>query len=218
MDAVTNGPDRPADGVVDRGPDVLEPAPEGADDEVAGRVWTIGHWTCPPDLVLDTLASVGVDLVVDVRRMPGSRRSPQFDAENMTQWLADGGVDYLHLPALAGRRPRQPDVDPTRNAGWQNVSFKNYADYTLTPPFEDGLRELTDLADTRHVAVLCGEPMPWRCHRLLIANTLVARGRAVEHLMTNAAPRPHRLGQWGADPVVSPDGIVTYPAPTDPSS
>ena len=174
-------------------------------------LWTIGHWTCPPAVVLDTLESAGIELLVDVRKMPGSRRSPQFDADRMTSWLREAHVDYLHLAELGGRRPKQRDIEETINAGWRNTSFKNYADYTLTAEFEAGLQRLTDLADARQVAVMCGEPMPWRCHRLLIANTLVARGWDVVHLINDAAPRPHRLGQWGAAATVAPGGVVTYP-------
>lgn len=178
----------------------------------SGELWTIGHWTCPAAVVLDTLTSADVDLLVDVRKIPGSRRSPWFDAHAMPSWLEGADIGYLHLAELGGRRPRQPDVDPAINAGWRNASFKNYADYTLTPGFEEGIGRLTALARDRHVAIMCGEPMPWRCHRLLIANTLTARGWTVTHLMNGAAPIRHEQGRWGATPSVDPDGVVTYPA------
>jgi uncharacterized protein (DUF488 family) len=176
-----------------------------------GTVWTLGHWTCPPPVVLETLESADIEMLVDVRKTPGSRRSPQFDADAMPSWLEAAGIGYVHLPELGGRRPKQKNVDPALNAGWRNASFKNYADYTLTPEFESGLDRLTGMAADRHVALMCGEPMPWRCHRLLIANTLAARGWEVVHLMNDAKPKPHRLGQWGAVPFVGDDGVVTYP-------
>jgi len=177
-----------------------------------GELWTIGHWTCPPDLMLETLAPAAIELLVDVRRTPGSRTSPQFNVEQLSTWLPAAGVAYLHLSELGGRRPRSKQVDPATNAGWQNANFRNYADYTLTPDYEAGLTRLTELASTSRVAIMCAEPMPWRCHRLLIANSLAARGWTVTHLMTNARPQPHRLAQWGAAPLVNPDGVVTYPA------
>lgn len=177
-----------------------------------GLLWTIGHWTCPPGLVLETLAAAAIDLVVDVRGTPGSRSNPQFNREELATWLPAAGIDYLHLPELGGRRPRSKDVDPEANAGWQNASFRNYADYTLTPSYEEGLTQLAELARDHHVAIMCGEPMPWRCHRSLIANTLTARGWTVTHLMAGGRPQLHELGRWGATPVVSPDGVVTYPA------
>lgn len=159
----------------------------------------------------DTLESVGIELLVGVRKMPGTRRGPQFDEDEMPSWVVECGIDYLHLTELRGRRRRQYEIDPTINAGWQNTSFKNYADYTLTPKFESGLERLVRLAHGQNVAVMCGEPIPWRCHRLLIANTLAARGWKVVHLANNANPREHELGQWGAKPSVGRGGVVTYP-------
>ncbi len=182
-----------------------------AGESTVGELWTIGHWTCPEATFLHTLSGGDVELLVDVRSLPGSRRSPQFSREGMPQWLGEAGVDYLHLPDLGGRRKAQRDVDPQVNAGWRNPSFKHYADYTLTPGYEEGLDRLTALALERRVAIMCGEPVPWRCHRLLIANTLTARGWTVWHLMTNATPRRHALGQWGATPRVDARGVVTYP-------
>ncbi|WP_259807199.1 DUF488 family protein [Aestuariimicrobium sp. p3-SID1156] len=180
-------------------------------EHVSKTIWTIGHWTCPPEQFLQTIEYAGIDLVADVRALPGSRRSPQFNADQMQEWLEVDGIGYVQLPLLAGRRRRQPEVDPTLNAGWQNASFKNYADYTQTADYEQGIDELTELASTHHVAILCGEPMPWRCHRLLVSNTLTARGWQVEHLITTGKPRKHQLGMWGAD-AVNHDGVLTYPA------
>lgn len=176
-----------------------------------GTVWTIGHWTCPQSVVLDTLGSADIDVLVDVRKLPGSRRSPQFDADEMVSWLGDGGIEYLHLTELAGRRSKHKEIDQALNAGWQNTSFKNYADHTLTPEYEAGLDRLTGLAAEQNVVIMCGEPMPWRCHRLLISNTLAARGWRVVHLINDAEPMPHELGRWGAEPSIGHDGIVTYP-------
>ena len=178
----------------------------------APELWTIGHWTCPREKFLAPLLDADIEQLVDVRALPGSRRSPQFDSDEMQQWLADSDIDYLHLAELGGRRRKQ-EVDPDLNAGWHNSSFKNYADYALSDSFRDGLRRLTALATERRTVVMCGEPMPWRCHRLLIANLLVARGWRVHHLVVDNAPREHELGKWGAEPVVAADGRVTYPAP-----
>lgn len=178
---------------------------------MAGTILTLGHWTSPVDAVLATLRSVEIDELVDVRKLPGSRRSPQFDAEEMTRWLGGAGIGYRRSAELTGRRPKQRDVDPQLNAGWQNTSFRNYADHTLSAEYEQGIEELEALAAEHHVAVMCGEPMPWRCHRLLISNTLVARGWEVVHLRVGSAPAVHELGAWGARPIVREDGTVIYP-------
>ncbi|MBN9327862.1 MAG: DNA repair protein [Cellulomonas sp. 73-145] len=176
------------------------------------EIWTIGHWTCPEQTFVARLAANGIGLLADVRAHPGSRTSPQFSRDLMPGWLAQASVGYVHLEKLGGRRAKQ-DVDSRINSGWQNASFKNYADYTLLPAYQEGIDELLQLATERHVAVMCAEPMPWRCHRLLISNTLTARGWTVRHIVGDSEPRVHRLGQWGATPVVGADGRVTYPGP-----
>ncbi len=176
-----------------------------------GELWTIGHWVSPEDVFLEPLRSAGIDTIVDVRSIPGSRRSPQFGRDTMPVWLREAGIDYLHIEELGGRRRKQPDVPPDINAGWQNRSFKNYADHTLTDEYRRGIDRLTDLAREHRVCVMCGEPTPWRCHRSLIADTLTARGWTVWHLSTTSSPRRHQLGAWGADPVIAADGTVTYP-------
>ncbi len=175
------------------------------------EIWTIGHWTCPEAVFVGFLDSQGIESLVDVRAHPGSRSSPQFGRDVLPEWLGRASIGYVHLEALGGRRRKQ-DVDPDLNAGWNNASFKNYADYTLGPEYEGGIAELVALASDRRVVVMCGEPMPWRCHRLLIANTLTARGWAVRHIIGDAEPRVHALGQWGATPSVDEDGCMTYPA------
>jgi len=174
-------------------------------------LWTVGHWTWSQEEFLELLAPDAIEQLVDVRALPGSRRSPQFDAERMQTWLAAAGIDYRHDPDLTGRRRRQ-DVDPAINAGWQNVSFKNYADHTLGPAYRSAIERLELAATERRTVIMCGEPMPWRCHRLLISNTVVARGGVVWHLMGRAPRQPHELGRWGATPQVGPGGHVTYPS------
>jgi len=182
-----------------------------SDSTGAGELWTIGHWTCSEDQFIDRLQREDIELLVDVRSQPGSRRSPQFDAGEMQQWLERADIGYLHLPELGGRRPRQHEVDPSLNAGWRQPSFKNYADYTLGEAYGEGIARLVDLAGEQRLSLMCGEPMPWRCHRLLIANTLTVQEWTVWHLIGDAAPRRHELGRWGADPVVGVGGRITYP-------
>ncbi|QGN34362.1 DUF488 family protein [Microlunatus sp. Gsoil 973] len=184
----------------------------------APEVWTIGHWTCPEPDFLRPLHENGIEVLADVRAHPGSRRNPQFGRDEMPGWLADAGLAYIHFGELGGRRPKQPQVDPELNAGWSQPSFKNYADYTQTANYRDGIARLTSLARIRRLVIMCGEPMPWRCHRLLISNTLAARGWVVWHLMGDDPPRRHVLGRWGALPVIGDGFVLTYPPQHEPTA
>lgn len=177
-----------------------------------GEIWTIGHSTRSIEEFLEILHDHAITSVVDVRSYPGSRRCPQFGRELMSEWLANDAITYQHASDLGGRRNRQHDVDPTVNAAWKNASFSNYADYTLGDTYQTALANLSTVARTSRVAFMCSEALPWRCHRTLIADSLVARGWAVHHLMSVGKVTEHRLGQWGPEPFVD-DGRVTYPEP-----
>ncbi len=171
------------------------------------RVLTVGHSNLELDDFLGMLHGAGITDVVDVRRLPGSRKYPWFDQDPLRDSLRGAGLGYHHLLGLTGRRPRQKDVDPAVNAFWQNQSFHNYADYALSAEFASGLDELRTGCGTVP-AVMCAEAVWWRCHRRLIADHLLAAGTEVRHLLGPGEEAPATLTR-GA--VVGQDGSVTYP-------
>ncbi len=79
------------------------------------RIHTVGHGRRPLEELVAVLADAGVQTLVDVRRFPGSRRLPWFNAEALAESLPAVGIGYAHLPALGGRRSRRPD---SPNGGW----------------------------------------------------------------------------------------------------
>lgn len=173
---------------------------------------TVGHSTRTLAEFLEVLDWAEVGLVVDVRRLPGSRRYPHFDQDPLAASLAGAGVGYEHLPALTGRRGRDPRADPAVNGFWENRSFHHYADHALTAEFAEGLETLLAWGRNRRTAVMCSEAVWWRCHRRIIADHLLARGERVLHLMDVGSAPPAQLTS-GA--VVDPDdGRVTYPMPS----
>jgi len=157
---------------------------------------------------LRLLEDHGVTLIVDVRKMPGSRRNPQFSRDNFPQALRQAGIGYVHMPGLGGLRRRRPD---SLNSGWENVSFQGYADYMLTPEFGKNLEELLKHAGEERAALVCAEALPWRCHRSLIADALVVRGVAVEHILGAFRTEPHTLRPWAR---VQGTRII-YPPPAE---
>lgn len=170
------------------------------------HVFTIGHSTRALDELLQMLAAHGVTQLADVRSFPRSRRNPQFNADALALALAEAGIDYASMKELGGRRhPRQDSP----NDGWHNEGFRGYADYMLTEPFAQGLDRLLKLMAEKPTAIMCAESVPWRCHRSLIADALLVRGIAVDHIMTTTHCNPHRL-----TPFARSDGTrLTYPAP-----
>jgi uncharacterized protein (DUF488 family) len=153
---------------------------------------TIGHSTRELPDFLALLERHGVRQVVDVRTFPGSRRYPQFNRETLGAALEEVGIHYVHLPELGGRRRARPDSTNTR---WRNAGFRGYADYMEEPEFRRGIDRLISLGSAATTAVMCAEAVPWRCHRSLISDALVARGVAVHHILDDGA-NPHALTRF----------------------
>jgi uncharacterized protein (DUF488 family) len=136
------------------------------------------------------LKAHGVRLLVDVRTMRRSRHNPQFNRDVLPGTLSESAIDYLHFPSLGGLRHARPD---STNTGWLNANFRGFADYMQTVPFEAALEELMRLGDTRPTAIMCAEAVPWRCHRSLIADALLARGVPVVHLLSAQKSYAHEM-------------------------
>ena len=150
-------------------------------------VWTIGHSTHEPGEFTRLLRVHGIDVLVDVRRYPGSRRVPWTAAERIEREV---GVPYIHLPALGGRR--KPAAG-SPNGFWVNEGFRGYADHMSSDEFGTGLQELLSIASDRRAAVMCAEAPWWRCHRRLLSDALVVRGLDVCHIDGRGQAEPHRL-------------------------
>jgi uncharacterized protein (DUF488 family) len=153
-------------------------------------VHTLGHSTLTLEDFLGVLEAHGLDAIADVRRYPASRRHPHFAREALAASLAAHGVEYSWIPALGGRRPARPD---SPHVAWRNTQFRGYADHMDGDEFREGLEGLLALAEGHRAAVMCAEAVPWRCHRQLIADALVARGVEVMHVTGRGKAEPHRL-------------------------
>ena len=141
------------------------------------KFFTIGHSNHTFESFTDALAAANVNLVIDVRRHPGSAAMPQFDQENMSSMLPAYGIGYEHWPKLGGRRNKQPNREHGTNAAWRNSSFRNYADYALMPVFQGTLEALIAhcRVEPSHPVLMCAEAVWWRCHRRIITDHLLAR-------------------------------------------
>ncbi len=172
-------------------------------------VFTIGHSTRSIEAFIGLLKESAIDLLLDIRRAPRSRRNPQFNSDALAAALAAAGIGYRHLQALGGLRHRSRDAPPSPNGLWENEAFRNYADYAAGEGFRAGLEELMGLAREHRVAIMCAEAVWWRCHRRIVADHLLAAGVPVVHILGPGKTEPARLTP-GAVP--APGGGLTYPA------
>jgi uncharacterized protein (DUF488 family) len=151
-------------------------------------IWTVGHSTRSKDEFLELLHSQQIQLLVDVRRFPGSRKYPHFNEAEMAHWLDAVGIGYRLAKDLGGRRTPRAD---SHNTAWRNASFRAYADYMETGEFQAAAEELLGEARMQRTAIMCSEAVWWRCHRSLIADYLKIRGLEVLHILSLTKIEPH---------------------------
>ena len=167
-------------------------------------IHTIGHSTRAIGAFLDLLKAHGIRLLVDVRRWPTSKRFPHFRREAFAASLANEGIKYTWRGDLGGYRKPSPD---SPNTAWRTGAFRAYADFMMTPAFDEITREIERLAGENRMAVMCAEAVPWRCHRQLLADAFMVRGWSVRHILEDRC-QEHKL-----PPFAKPTGTrILYPA------
>ena len=166
-------------------------------------IYSIGHSTRSLDEFLDMLHSFDIKILADIRSLPGSRRFPHFNKENLKISLEETAIHYMHLSDLGGRRKMKKD---SKNNRWNNDSFKGYADYMETKEFKNAIMNLEKIAFDQPVAYMCSEAVWWRCHRSMVSDYLKAKGWTVLHIMATGKVKEHKY----TAPARIVDGNVFY--------
>ncbi|WP_312820244.1 DUF488 domain-containing protein [Kaistella carnis] len=160
-------------------------------------IYTIGHSTRTIEEFLELLFSFNIKILADIRRLPGSRKYPQFDQDALKKSLEENGIVYIYIEDLGGRRPAKKD---SKNTTWRNKSFQGYADYMETESFANGAAELAKYALEKPTAMMCSEAVWWRCHRSMVSDYFKAKGWEVLHIMA--------LGKVQEHPYTAPARVV----------
>ena len=167
-------------------------------------IYTIGHSTRELHDFVALLSCHEIKTLVDIRSQPGSRRLPHFNHDALRESLPQTGIRYIWEKDLGGRRHKQQlpapvlealglDGSESPNNALRNPSFRNYADYMLTPLFSAGIARLIALAESARTAIMCAESVYFRCHRMLVSDYLTAHGHAVLHITGPEDPRSHKM-------------------------
>ena len=173
---------------------------------MAFDVYTLGFSNRSWDETIAILCECEIQRVVDIRTLPGSRHTPQFNLDHMKNALPKAGIRYTHMKALGGFR--KPLKDSASNAFWKNSGFRGYADYMQTDAFKLALQELIELVRESRTVYCCTEAVFWRCHRQLVSDALAVRGFNVGNIFGRGKVEPHK-----ETPSIRLVGEnVTYPA------
>lgn len=153
-------------------------------------LYTFGHSTRTLDELIVALRAHSIETLVDIRAFPMSRRLPHFNREKLEKSLGDAEMRYVWMKELGGMRKKSLDESP--NVALRNDSFRNYADYMLTPEFERAMAELIEIALRSRAAYMCAERVYFKCHRMLVSDWLVAHGHEVLHIDDAKPAKPHK--------------------------
>jgi uncharacterized protein (DUF488 family) len=154
-------------------------------------LYTIGHSTRTLEELIAALKAHEIETLVDIRAFPMSRRLPKFNRESLEKSLPASGIRYLWMKTLGGYRKKILADSP--NIALRNNSFRNYADYMLTPEFEQAVAHMIEMAEHSRTAYMCAERVYFHCHRMLVSDWLVAHGHDVMHIDAQGPAKPHRL-------------------------
>ncbi|MCU1284239.1 MAG: hypothetical protein JWO13_589 [Acidobacteriales bacterium] len=153
-------------------------------------IYTLGHSTRDLAEFSAVLQAHEIQVLVDIRAFPMSRRLPHFNRERLEWWLPEIGLEYKWMQDLGGRRKKTLAESP--NIALRNDSFRNYADYMLTEQFQSAANEVATLAEPRRLAIMCAEKMYFQCHRMMVSDYLTANGHRVLHIIDEKPPREHK--------------------------
>jgi uncharacterized protein (DUF488 family) len=171
--------------------------------ELSRVIWTIGHSNRTIELFLEILRSFNIELLVDVRQFPGSRKYPYFNKEELAATLQQHNIEYVHMVELGGRRKPAKD---SPNITWKNDAFRAYADYMETGEFKEAVSKLEKCASAKRTAYMCSEAVWWSCHRSMISDQLKTNGWQVMHIMDIGKAKEHPY----TAPARIVDGELTY--------
>lgn len=168
------------------------------------KLYTIGHSTRTSDDFIAILKHYKIQNLVDIRTVPRSRHTPQFNSDALASDMSAHDIKYQHLELLGGLRYAHKD---SLNQGWHNKSFRGYADYMQTADFERGIDQLIDITKSGLTAIMCAEVLPWRCHRSMVGDAMLVRDYHVIDIYDSTKATDEKLTSFAQI-----DGVkISYP-------
>lgn len=146
-------------------------------------IYTIGHSNLKFEKFLELLNENEIKIVVDVRSLPFSRYSPQFNKDWIKEELENAGIEYMLIEDefvgnILGGRPRDEDCYEGSTIIYKKIMKKKW--------YVEGILELINTAKKKKTAIMCSEEDPSKCHRHhLITQSLLNNGITVFHIRGN---------------------------------
>ncbi len=159
------------------------------------KVYTIGHGNRALGSLVDLLKARSMQTLADIRSYPRSKRNPHFNHDFLKAELPRQHIAYVWFKGLGGYRktglgPESPHV------ALKSRGFRNYADHMLTEAFREDIDRLSELIRRANTCLMCAEALPFRCHRWLLSDYLVANGIQVIHIIDVEQTIAHEISKY----------------------
>ncbi|MDO8525911.1 MAG: DUF488 domain-containing protein [Candidatus Omnitrophota bacterium] len=156
---------------------VLEDRKTGLEQKTA--LYTIGYEGRGLEEFTSRLKDYGVEVLVDVRDVPLSRKKG-FSKTPLSQYLEEEGIDYIHLKSLGSPKDIR---DKVKTDGDYKYFYTAYSSYIKSQ--QDSVKTLHQIVVNSSVCIMCYERDPYSCHRLVVAEEVKKKdgnGLAVKHI------------------------------------
>jgi restriction endonuclease S subunit len=139
-------------------------------------IYTIGHSVHSLEKLVGLLSKNRIEVLVDIRSEPYSRKVPQFNKDNLEKEIRKSGLKYLFLGKELGGRPPKHDF-------YDKNGFVLYSKIADSAEFKTGLERVLKGIEKFRVALMCSEENPSNCHRhLLVGRVLSDRKVRILHI------------------------------------
>lgn len=140
-------------------------------------IYTIGHSTHKIEDFISFLFKKEINVIVDIRSLPYSKFSSQFNRECLKGYLKKNSIDYIFMGDMLGARWHNSDLLFSDG----KVNFESVSKTVL---FQKGITRLDDgIAKQYKIALMCSEKEPFDCHRfVLVSRFLSENGINVRHI------------------------------------
>lgn len=146
-------------------------------------LYTIGHSNHSQEEFLRMIQEHHIDCIVDVRSLPASKHSPQFNQEALDSFLKYHQVNYQFFGKEFGARR----TDSFNQQG--QVDFELAVKSAL---FQQGVERIQSLLASHHVTLMCSEANPIECHRFaFVARYFHNHEVCVQHILKDASLITH---------------------------
>lgn len=139
---------------------------------------TVGYEGTNIERFVETLVEQNVQVLVDVRELPLSRKRG-FSKSRLCEAVNAAGIDYVHLKALGDPKPGRMAA----RAGDFETFREVFGQHMMSESAQSALEQLSEMISNRLACLLCFERCHKGCHRSIIADHLEQNyGASADHI------------------------------------